>query len=354
MQGQSSTSEVVEGRPKSIFDFGISIFKGLDEDPARMDLRIRKKLSLSECFGLAFSLAFVGVFVWLIHIQAGYPPDFDYYLIGKTSPMFYYGYWILPIFGGLKLLPFTVAYVIWCIINILSILFSVRIFGGKPILVLCSYQLLSILYYGQISGVLAGGLALLWWGITHRKWSIAGIGFLLAATKYQVGGPLGLLLIWYGVKNWRMFLRILIVPIFIGCITLVVYPKWPLEVWSKLSDFPYIHLGVTFWNIIGPWSLIFWLPAFFLPLTRSQRFLALFSLSAFALPYFSQIDLITLFSFPISWIPLLGWIGVLFPILGMAPIYAIAIAPFICYLSVIFPAIFILLKKQFSPTTSTP
>lgn len=316
----------------------------LPTDPGTMDQRILRRVSLSEFFGLLFSLAFIGIFTWLIHIKAGYPADFEYYLVGRSSSLFYYGYWILPFLGLLKLLPFSIAYIGWCIINLISVLFSVRVFGGKPLLVLLSYQLLSIFYYGQISGVLAGSLALLWWGITHRKWYIAGIGLLLASTKYQVGGTLGLLLLWYGIEHWRDFLKILIIPVLVSGLTLLVYPGWPLEVYSRISEFPYIHLGITFWNFIGAWSLLFWLPALILPMTKPQRFLALFSLSAFAVPYFSQIDLVTLFSFPIGLLPLFGWISGFFPIWGMTPIYFVAAVPFICYLFVVFPSAIILLK----------
>lgn len=306
-------------------------------DAGEMDARLRKKLSLGEFFGLLFAFFLVGIFIWLMQTGDSYPADLKIYLTGPSSPMFYYGYWIIPLFDLLNLLPFPVAYAIWSAINILGVLFAGRVFGGRPFLALFSYNLLSTLYYGQISGFLTGALALLWWGIAHRKWGLAGLGFLLALTKYQVGLVLGLLLIWYGLRSWREFLKLAILPAAVGLTSLVIYPGWPFDILEKISKFPYTHLGITFWNHIGAWSLLFWLPAIALPLTKPQRFLAFFSLSTFAVPYFLQFDLLTLFSFPIGWIPLLGWLGILFPVWDMIPIYLMVIAPFLCYGIAIWP-----------------
>ena len=126
-----------------------------------------------------------------MRIGAGGPADLQVYLAGRASPMFYYAYWSLPLFNVLNRLPLPTAFAAWSVLNLLCAWFAVRVFGGKPILVLGSYQMLNILYYGQISGVLAGGLALLWWGILHRKWGAAGFGLLLALTKYPGGADVG-------------------------------------------------------------------------------------------------------------------------------------------------------------------
>ena len=255
--------------------------------------RLRARLNLWEFFSLSFCIAFVGIFIWLIKTQNEYPADFQYYMEKEVSSVyFFYGYWILPYFKILQLLHYTVAYGLFSMINIIGAFFSLRVFGGKPYFVLLSYQLLTSLYYGQIAGIIAGGLALCWWGIAQKNWGLAGLGLLIASTKYQVG-LLGLILIWYSGISWKDFLKILVVPIFVGLITLVIYPLWPLEILKKLSMFSFIHLGITLWVYIGGWALLFWLPAFLLPLTKQQRFFTLFTLTTFATPYFQHIDLIT-------------------------------------------------------------
>ena len=173
-------------------------------------------------------------------------------MIGESSPMFFYGYWILPIFKFLGLLPFNMAYFTWCSINIFSVLFAVRVFNGKPLFVLAGYQMLSIIYYGQISGLLAGGLALFWWGMLHRRWNLAGLGWLLAITKFQVGLSLGLILLWYANLKWKEIIRLLITPMVTWLISMAFYGFWPLELIQKIGTFSYIHLGITlelYWSL---------------------------------------------------------------------------------------------------------
>jgi hypothetical protein len=323
-------------------------FLKLNLNPDAMDQRLKQRLSRFEFLGVVTCLAFVGIFIWVFRIIRGYPADFGgVYLVGRTSPGFYYGYWILPLFSFFKILPLEISYAAWSLLTILSLLFASRVFGGKPFLVLLSYQALSILFYGQISGILTGGLALCWWGIAHRRWNIAGLGLLIAVTKFQVGVLLGVILIWYAGVSWHHFLRMLVVPFVIGLISLFLYPLWPLEVLYKLFTFPYMHLGITFWNYIGAWSLLFWIPALLLPLSKPERFLSIFSLSTFAVPYFLQFDLITLFAFPISWLPLLGYLGLLYPFFDPAIIHTIVVIPFLLYLSIIPRAGYIFLRKVF-------
>jgi hypothetical protein len=323
-------------------------FSKLNLDPEVMDQRLKARLSSVEFLGVATCLAFVGIFIWEFRMIGGYPADFGgVYLVGRSSPGFYYGYWILPLFTFLNLFPKEVSYATWSLLTVLSLLFACRTFGGKAFLVLLSYQVLTILFFGQISGILAGGLALCWWGIAHRRWNIAGLGLLIAVTKFQVGLFLGGILIWYAGVTWRSFLRMMVVPFVISFISLLLYPFWPLEVLAKLLKFPYMHLGITFWNYIGAWSLLFWIPALVLPLSKPQRFLSLFSLSMFAVPYFLQFDLITLFAFPIGWLPLLGDLGFLYPFYDLAILRIIVAIPFLIYLSIILPAGQLLLRNYF-------
>jgi hypothetical protein len=306
-------------------------------DPVAMDARLKQRVSPWEVFGLLFGCAWVGMFIWFFSLQGWYPEDLKIYLAGRASPGFFYGYWSLPVFELLRLLPPELAYAIWALANILGCFYAVRVFGGKPLLVLLSYSLISLLYYGQIGGILAGGLALCWWGVAHRKWDWAGLGFLIALTKYQVGLTLGLLMLWYAGITWRNFARLLLVPLVVGIISLIVYPLWPFEVLRKMVGFPYIDLGITFWILIGPWTLLFWIPALVLPLSKPERFLALFALFTFAVPYFLQFDLVTLFAMPIGWLPLFNYLGLSFPFLDKLTTRSIAIIPVLCYLIAIWP-----------------
>jgi hypothetical protein len=313
-------------------------FSSFRPDPEAMDIRLHRRMGREEFLGLALSCAAVGIFIWFYTIKAWDPVDFKIFLEGRSAPGFYYGFWILPVFDLLRLLPMPIAYALWCLVNITGCFFAARVFGGRSFLLLASYPLISLLYYGQMGGILVGGLALCWWGIAHQRWNAAGLGLLLALTKYHVGLPFGLLLIWFSGISWRQFARLLIVPAVIGIITLIFYPLWPLEILNKISGFPYIDLALTLWIYLGAWALLFWLPAIFLPLSRPARFLALISLSIFAVPYFLQFDLVSFFALPIGWLPVLGYVGFLFPWLDKLAVRLMVVIPIFCYLTAVLPA----------------
>ncbi len=153
--------------------------------------RILEKPTIQEWLGVCFCIGITIVFTFLISRKSISPPDLLVYLQAEKAPDYYYAYWCNPIFHLIALLPLSWAYLIWNIFNLAGIIWARRVFGGHPILVFFSYQLLSSLYYGQISGLLAGGLALFWWACVNRKFSLAGLGLLIALSKYQVGLLLG-------------------------------------------------------------------------------------------------------------------------------------------------------------------
>lgn len=310
-----------------------------------MDARLKARPNRWELLGLAAAFGVLGIFLWLYEPGYIYPSDLALYLGGRSEPGFFYGYWLLPVLDALRLLPFQWAYFIWGALSILSVFFAARVFGGKPALVLLSYQLFSTLFYGQISGILAGGLGLLWWGLAHRRWGAAGLGFIIALTKYQVGLPFGLLMIWYAGISWKEFAKLCFVPALVGLASLALYPGWVFEVLNKMQGFPYVHLGITLWYFIGAWSLFFWVPPLLLPMDKPQRFLALFTAATFAMPYFLHIDLLTLFALPIGWMPLLGQVGWLFPLFEKDVIRLIVLVPLIIYLWVVISAGATLVKR---------
>jgi hypothetical protein len=311
-------------------------------DAAAMDVRLRARLSYMEFAGIVLCCSMIAVFVYLIRINVGGPVDFTYYMNDSIRTNFIYGYWLLPIFQLLHKLPFEIAYILWCLINLGGAFFALRVFGGKPALVIMTYQFLTCIYFGQLSGVLAGGLALGWYGINHSRWNLAGLGFMVAAAKYQVGVPLGLCLIWYSGIPFKKCLRLVPVPIIILISSFILYPAWPLQSIQTLIYYSggngYTYFGITFWIYMSAWALLFWIPALLLPMTKTHRFLAFFCLTSFATPYFQHLDLLTLFSFPLGWLQAVGYVGFLFPFINITAIRLAVIVPFSIYLMVIAPA----------------
>ena len=129
---------------------------------------------------------------------------------GDTSELFY-GYWIKPVFWALAKLPQTVSFMLWSLINLTSVLFASRVLGGKSWLALFSYQMIYVLFYGQITGLILGGLALAWLGMTERRPHLAGMGFLIAAVKPQYL-IICLILRLMGNISWKERLLALTVP----------------------------------------------------------------------------------------------------------------------------------------------
>jgi hypothetical protein len=315
-------------------------------DAQEINARLRQRLTRGEFFAFAMVFCAAGIFAWLSTLESYSFVKEDFYRYLNTAhgdfSFYYYGYWLLPIFAILAKLPTHISYILWCSLNILGVFFAARVFSGKVPLAILSYQMLYSLIYGQISGLIVGGLALCWWGLVNRKWNIAGIGIILASAKYQMGLT-GILFLFLAADDipWKDKLRTLILPILVWTGSLIVYPSWPLQALNTLSSNPPNDFGsISLWRWIGPWALLLWLPPFLLPhVTSRQRFIALVAVTGLALPYFQQTDLLFMLTLPIGWIGLLGNIGFLLETYGWIVLQIIALMPLIVYLSALTPAI---------------
>ncbi|NWF68568.1 MAG: hypothetical protein HXY40_05735 [Chloroflexi bacterium] len=329
-------------------------FSHFSSDPEVIRRRLRARLTLAEFAALCFQVALLLVFV-SFHAQNLYPPhDYDNYtntLYGNFS-LYYYAYWFLPIFGFLERLPGEAGYILWSLANIAAIFFAARVFGGTGALALFSYQMIYTLFYGQITGILVGGLALCWWGMANRRYHLAGLGLLIACTKYQLGLPLGLALWLLSDLSWRERARVLIVPAVIALMSLVIYPLWPLAVLNTVRSNPPNNDGsLSVWRWLGAAALVFWLPPLLLRLPRERRFVALAAAAALALPYYQQADLLALYVLPVGWLPLLGNLGYLYPVFGWGALQGLWIIPAIAYLMALgLP----LLRRFVAPVTPPP
>ena len=324
----------------------------LNYDVERMNERLHRHITREEFFALALAFGMVGMFIWLEPKLSFAYFDFRIYLgtaYGKFSYQdfyFYYGYWLLPIFAFLTKLPLNLAYGLWCSINILGIFFAVRLFGGKPLIALASYQMFYSLIYGNITGLIVGGLALCWWGLVSRKWHIAGLGIALASAKYQIGLTGSLLLLLAAAElSWKDRVRVMVVPILIWIASLVIYPGWPLQALDILVNHPPNALGsISLWRWFGPWALLFCLPPLFLRLEPQRRFIALVAVMGLAFPYFQQGDLLFLLVMPIGWIGLLGNLGYLMALYGWTALQWLAILPLTVYILALKPGLSSLFK----------
>lgn len=316
----------------------------LDSDPQQMEKRLWRQLTLEEFFALALAFGMVLFFVWERHNLSFASLDFRIYLetahgnFNYQNFYYYYGYWILPIFAVLSKLPFGIAYFLWSSINILGVFFAVRVFGGKAIIAITSYQMFYNLIYGNITGLIVGGLGLCWYGIVNKKWHIAGLGIALASAKYQIGLSGSLLLILIAETTWRNRLRVFIIPVIVCLSSLIVYPNWPLQVFNTIRNHPPVALGsISLWRWIGPWSILVLLLPFLLRLKPQQRFLALVAALGLALPYYQQTDLLFLLVLPIGWIGLLSNMGYFMVFYGWVALQLLFFFPLIIYSLTLLP-----------------
>lgn len=314
----------------------------LTSDPIVMDARLRSRISLGEFFGIGMALSFIGIMVWLKITGVNQPYDFNNYMKAAHGDysFSYYGYWILPLYQFISWFPDPIGYTIWTAINLAGIFGAARVFGGKTSIVLFSYQVLNMFYWGQITGILLGAIAFFWWSLSHKYWHWAGLGLIIACAKFQLGIPLGFILLWLADISWNQRLKVFIVPLLVGFISLFLYPNWPITVYTTiLSNPPVNDANITFWRWVGPAALLLWIPPLFLPLQKEKRAIALVATLALAQPYFLMAEILSLMVMPIGWFVLVGDLGVLFPLFSFKIYYFLAILPLMIYLIVIIPSV---------------
>lgn len=302
--------------------------------------RITKKVSLGEAIAILIVLL---IAIYFLLTKSGSFWDYEVYL--KTAEgdfiNYYYGYWLLPIFKLLSLLSFDVSYFLWILLNVAGVFFAARVFNGNSIVALLSYQMSYSLYWGQISGIICGTLGLFWWAIHNKKLHIAGFAILIAAAKPQSGGVFVFLLWVLAKTDWKNKIRTLIIPVLGLIASLLLYPGWLLDVFSRIGG-AFTWGNITLWQWVGPFSLILFIPFLLIRKVDEKYFLAFASACILSIPYFLQTDLLTLFIFPIGKIPvILGYLPAIMPqFLGYNGQRTGVVVPLFIYLSVVIPELY--------------
>lgn len=311
-------------------------------DPDEMNRNLRRKPAIGEFIGLLIGLLTIGLTVW--YHQNGYTVLIDYtYFTDSASGVldhYYLGFWIMPVFGFLRLLPVPVGYALWAALNLAGVWFAARVFRGNATWALLVYQLLYMLFYGQISGFIAGALGLAWYGLVQRKWDLAGLGFLIAGAKPQTGLMAGGLLWLLVPQPWKHKLRVLVVPLIGVVLSLLVYPGWPQQIvaeWQRIQ--PNDFASITFWRWIGPLGLLLLLPPLFIQLPWQRRYITLVCACTLAMPYFQQADLLILYALPVGAFPALGNLGFFYPWFQWDALKLMAVVPLSIYLVILIPAV---------------
>ncbi|MEM5774061.1 MAG: glycosyltransferase family 87 protein, partial [Anaerolineaceae bacterium] len=223
---------------------------------------------------------------------------------------FYYPHYFLPVIYAIDWMPVGVRIILWSALNVFGIWYACRVFGGKWWPALFSFQMLYVLWIGQVAGIVIGSLAFLFTALEKKKVWLAGIALTIASIKPQLGFPLAFAIWLTADITWKKRFTALVIPVAVVFLSIAVSPGWPAQLISSLqTNGPNNWGSVSLWRLIGPASLVLWLPLFIIRLDRSELIFMVAVTSALATPYFQQTDLLLLFSFPIGYVSLLGNYG---------------------------------------------
>lgn len=312
-----------------------------NESPNQLISRVLAPISLWEFGSLCFTLLMSGAFIYLGTTEYDGFRDYSVYInAGRgnyvTWTGYYYAYWALPLFKLISYLPPRVGLLSWSVLNVLGIFLGARVFGNNRALVLLSYQTLSVLFSGQYTGIMIGGLGILWIGLKLNKWFLASLGFLVASTKYHTGGFVSLFLLTLcdepTVKKFRVGFSTAVFAL----ISLMVYPRWPIDVVHRLQSIPPDnHTVISLWRWIGPFVLVLWVSPLVFSMRKIEKLYLLISSLCVATPYFQQQGLLILLIFPIGWITWLSFLGYTQVLLPMEWLRANAVIPVGVYVNTI-------------------
>lgn len=257
---------------------------------------------------LALTLAYVVAFVIL-------PSGFDipyYYLpaLAGAKPMLY-PYWAYWLFAPLTIVPFKINYFLLIVGLLIGIIIACQSTGGSPWLLLLSFPFVWVLWYGQAESLVAMGIALMWHGRNKQDARWIGIGLLLASLKPHITGPAAAIILWQ-LKNWPLRLKSLWL---LGPVILLSLVRWgwlwPVDWLANISSpvFRNSYNNGSLWVWFGPWALILWVPALFVPMNNRARVLLALATSLLTMPYVPPYSQLALYLFPMPiWIWIWGYL----------------------------------------------
>lgn len=255
------------------------------------------------------ALVAVAVFVLalpVLSIQANYVYPGDYRTYIQQGAGFYYPHWIKLLIAPFTLLSFWPGYVLWSLLNIGCVYVACKLWRGSTTIALSSYPMLTMLFYGQITGILVLALVLFDRWMDSKPFA-AGWFAAVALAKPQLAVPVLLAsALRSHVTNYQ---RILVVlpTLILFAVSLLLYGDW---VTGWIYHLPTVaHEGsITLWAILGHWALLLWLPLGFI--APEKRMLFVICTTALSLPYFQLTGLLLLLvSLPLSAFSVLAFAG---------------------------------------------
>ena len=152
------------------------------------------------------------------------------------------------------------AYIIVNLINVGGLYLAARTFRGNIPALLTSYALLFSIFYGQIDGLWAGALVVMYVGIKRENTGLAVLAWLVALIKIYIGFPLGIGLLWCFASRKQM-VQILGFTGIMMLLSFLVYGFYPQEILERAAQFPPDdEYAIDLWQYVGPIILLLWVP----------------------------------------------------------------------------------------------
>jgi hypothetical protein len=209
----------------------------------------------------------------------------------------YYARWL---FGLLGVLPEWAAYLLFESACTALLYFAVRVWKGRHWMMFLSFPFAWTLFYGQIDGIVVGGLALAGWALEREDYLLLGAGLTLASIKPQVGLPLGLAMWWWSNNRWKP----LLIPVLVLGVSFLQWgfwiPAWFAALFST-SDLVSLSRNLSLWTLAGPWILLVWIPIAFLPVPRPRKLAAIAAGTMLSMPYFPLSSAVLFLGMSVPW-----------------------------------------------------
>ncbi len=193
-----------------------------------------------------------------------------------------YAHWLFSLLGRLSE---PAAYLTLSLASVAGLYFAVRAFGGVHWMVFTSFAFAWILFYGQLDGLVAGGLGLAWWASRQDRPVLAGAGLILACLKPQLSLPACLALWWWSPSRSKS----LVVPGAVLFVSLLTSGFWIPGWLAELGDIDHLVLlsrNLSVWPQVGNWIFLIWPLILAVPGSRERKLVAILAGTALSSPYF--------------------------------------------------------------------
>ncbi len=208
-----------------------------------------------------------------------------------------YAHWLFALLGRLTE---PAAYLTLSLASIAGLYFALRAFGGAHWMVFTSFAFAWILFYGQLDGLVAGGLGLAWWAARRGRPVLAGAGLILASIKPQLSLPACLMLLWWSPSRFKS----LLVP---GAVLLASFltsgfwiPGWLAEL-GDIDHLVLLSRNLSFWPELGNWIFLAWPLILAIPGSKERRLVAVLAGTALTSPYFPLPSAVLLLAMAVPW-----------------------------------------------------